>query len=132
MTYGKSNLIKFFGDNPFNRIMDALIDNIGESFSKKELQELSGISKGAFFAHWPKAEGLGIAKITKEIGRTKLYALNTGNQLVKDILKFEMRMIEETAPKKIAILARTRPFKSGQKSGRLMGAIKEDVEWGQK
>lgn len=97
----ESNLIKFFGGNPFTKILDALIDNIGEQYSKKEIQELSNLSKGAFFMHWPKVEELGLVKVTKSIGRTKLYALNTNSTFVKDILKFEMRMIEETAPKKI-------------------------------
>ena len=101
----KSNLIKFFGDNPFTRTLDVMIDNIGENYSKKELQELAGISKAAFFLHWPKLEELGLVKVTKEIGRTKLYTLNRNSALVKDILKFEMRMIEETAPKKMMATA---------------------------
>ena len=100
-----SNLIKFFGDNSFIRIIDALIDNINEDFTKKELQELSGLSKGAFFTHWPKVEELGLVKITKKIGRTKLYTLNTGSTLVKDLLRFEMRMIEEISLKKILATA---------------------------
>lgn len=37
-----------------------MIDNIHEGFTKKELQELAGLSKGAFFTHWPKAEELGL------------------------------------------------------------------------
>jgi len=96
----ESNLIKLFGNNPFLRIVDALIDGLGESYSKKEIQELAEISKGAFFKHWYKIEELGLVKVTKTIGRTKLYSLNTKNQFVKDLLKFEMRMIEETSPKK--------------------------------
>jgi DNA-binding transcriptional ArsR family regulator len=99
----ESNLIKFFGDNPFNRILDVLIDNIGESYSKKEIQELAGISKGAFFIHWPKLEELNLVVVTREIGKTRLFALNKNNKFVKDILKFEMRMIEETIPKKVAL-----------------------------
>ena len=96
----ESNLIKFFGNNPFTRILDTLIDNIGEDYTKKEIQELAGISKGAFFAHWPKLEELNLVKVTREIGKTKLFTLNKNSKLVKDILKFEMRMIEETMPKK--------------------------------
>ncbi len=101
----ESNLIKFFGDNPFNRILDVLIDNIGEAYTKKEIQELAGISKAAFFNHWPKVEELNLVKVTREIGRTKLFTLNKTNKLVKDILKFEMRMIEETEPKKALAVA---------------------------
>lgn len=95
----KSNLVRFFGNSPFVKILDALIDNIGESYSKKEIQELSELSKGAFFAHWPKLEELGLVKVTREIGKTKLFTLDKNSKLVKDILKFEMRMIDETAPK---------------------------------
>ena len=101
----ESNLIKFFGNTPFLRIVDALIDGLGESYSKKEIQELAEISKGAFFKHWPKLEELGLVKITKTIGRTNLYTLNKNNLLVKDLLKFEMRMIEETSPKKAKAVA---------------------------
>lgn len=100
----QSNLIRFFGDNPFNRILDALVDNMGEAYSKTELMELSGLSKGAFFQYWPKIEDLGLVKITMEVGRTKLYTLERKSSFVRDILKFEMRMIEETAPKKQKLL----------------------------
>lgn len=101
----ESNLIKFFGNNPFNRIVDALIDNIGEDYTKKELQELAGISKGAFFQHWPKIEELDLVKVTREIGKTKLFTLNKNSKLVKDLLKFELRMIDETIPKKAVAYA---------------------------
>lgn len=101
----ESNMIKFFGDNPFTRILDALVDNIGESYSKKEIQELAELSKGAFFTHWPKVEELGLVKATRTIGRTKLYTLDRNSQFTKDILKFEMRMIEETSPKNALAIA---------------------------
>ena len=96
----KTNRVKFFGNNPFVRIVDALIDNIGESYSKKEIQELAGISKAAFFMHWPKVEELGLARVTRSLGSMKLYTLNMKSLFVKDMLKFEARMIEETSPKK--------------------------------
>ncbi len=101
----ESNLVKFFGDSPFTRILDVLIDNIGEQYSKKEMQGLAEISKGAFFTHWPKVEELGLVKVTKTIGRTKLYTLDMNSQFTKDILKFEMRMIEETSPKRLLATA---------------------------
>jgi len=101
-----TNLVRFFGDNPFIKILDALIDNIGEDYSKKELQELAGISKASFFNHWHKIEELGLVKVTRVYGKTKLFTLNTKSNLVKDLLKFESRMIEETIPKeKIAVRA---------------------------
>jgi len=95
----ETNLVKFFGGTPFIRIVDALIDNIGEDYSKKELQELAGISKASFFTHWHKVEELGLVKVTRSFGKAKLHTLNEKSPLVKDMMKFEVRMISKTAPK---------------------------------
>lgn len=99
----ETNLVRFFGDSPFVRILDAFIDNLGEDYSKKEIQELSGVSKGALFKHWHKLEELNLLRVTRTFGNTKLYTLNRSNPLVKDILKFEARMIDETSPKELAV-----------------------------
>lgn len=101
-----SSFVLFFGDTPFIRIIDALLDNIGEDYSKKELQELAGVSKGAFFKHWPKIEELKIAGVTRSFGNTKLYTLNTKSPVVKGLLQLEMQLIEETSPKKAVAVAR--------------------------
>jgi len=101
----ETNIVRFFGNNPFVRMLDAFIDNIGEEYSKKEVQELAGISKGALFKHWEKLEQLGLVKVTKTFGNTKLFTLNKQSPLVKDVLRFEARMIEETIPKEIKAVA---------------------------
>ena len=101
----ETNLVRFFGDNPFIRMLDVFIDNIGEAYSKKEVQELAGISKGALFKHWSKLEELDLVAVTRTFGNTKLFTLNKKSLLIKDILKFEARMIEETIPKKATAIA---------------------------
>lgn len=102
----ETNLVRFFGNTPFIKLLDVFADNIGESYSKKEVEELSGLSKGAVFKHWHKLEELNIVKVTRTFGKTKLYTLNKSNPLVKDILKVVSRMIDETAPKEIAVVVR--------------------------
>ena len=101
----ETNLVRFFGDNPFVRMLDAFIDNLGGEYSKKEVQELAGISKGALFKHWGKLEELKVVKVTKTFGNTKLFTLNRQSPLVKDVLRFEARMIEETMPKTAKAIA---------------------------
>ena len=108
----ESNLIRFFGGSPFLRILDALMDNLGESYTKKELQETAGVSKGAFFAHWPKFEELGLVKSTRVIGKTRLFTLDRANPLVKDLLRLEMRLIERTAPEAALVNVHRTPKKS--------------------
>lgn len=108
----KSNLVTFFGDNPFVRLIDAFIDNVGEDYSKKEIQELAELSKGALFKHWNKLERLGLVKVTRAFGNTKLYTLNKENKTVKDLMKLEMHMIDATTYREpIAAVARNRKRK---------------------
>lgn len=105
---GESNLVMLLGDNPFIKILDAFIDNIGSDYSKKEIEELSGISKGALFKHWEKLEEFNLVKVTRSFGNTKLYTLNTDNETVKELLKLEMSLIDATTPKeKIEAIARS-------------------------
>jgi len=93
-----SNLVNFFGRSPAIAIIDALVDNLGSDYSKKEIQELAGISKGALFKYWKETELLGIVRPTRKYGKTTLYTLNTDSQIVKDILKWETDMIELKMP----------------------------------
>ncbi len=103
----ESILVEFFGRSPFIKIIDALLDGIGADWSKKQLQEMAGISKATLFQHWPKIEKAGIVRVTRTFGKTKLYTLNTQNQTVKDLIKLELNMIEATSPKKQKIAARS-------------------------
>ena len=105
-TESETNLVRFFGNSPFVRMLDAFIDNIGGEYSKKDVQELAGISKGALFQHWHKLEQLGLVKVTRAFGNTKLYTLDRKNPVVKGILKLEARLIEKTTPKKARAVAR--------------------------
>ncbi len=95
----ESNLIMLFGNNPFVRILDAFMDNMGEDYSKKEIQELAGISKGALFQHWNKLERFNLIKVTRSFENTKLYTLDAQSKTIKELLKLEMCLIEATTPK---------------------------------
>lgn len=103
-----SNFVRFFGKSPVILMIDALIDNIGSDYSKKEIQELAGLSKGALFKHWKTIESIGIVRVTRRYGKTKLYALNTDNPVVKDIMKWEIDMIQMKMPEKQGLVAGTR------------------------
>ena len=95
-----SNFVRFFGKSPFVQVVDAFIDNVGSDYSKKEIQELAGISKGSLFNCWKQIEDLGLVRVTRRYGKTKLYALNTDSPIVGDIMKWEMDMIDLKMPEK--------------------------------
>lgn len=90
----KSLLIKFMGDTPLSRIMDFLVGNKGMDFSKTQIAEGAEISRTALFNHWNTIENFGFVKVTRIFGKTKLYALNTENEIVQEILNLELKLIE--------------------------------------
>jgi len=95
----KSLLIKFLGENPVFRIIDSLIESKGIDVTKKQIIELSGISKSAFFKYWKQIEEQEIVQVTRKFGKTKLFILNSKNPIVKKLLELESILIEKTLDK---------------------------------
>ncbi|MEA1925445.1 MAG: winged helix-turn-helix domain-containing protein [Candidatus Altiarchaeota archaeon] len=91
----ESLLIQFMGDNPGTRMIDFLIDNKGMDYSKTDIAQRAGISRAALFKHWGRIEEFNIVKETRRYGKTKLYTLNTENELVQELLRLESTLIKQ-------------------------------------
>ncbi|MDP1695485.1 MAG: hypothetical protein Q8L29_01070 [archaeon] len=89
----KSLLIKFLGDSPVFRIVDFLIENKGLDVTKKQIIDSANISRASLFKAWHQLEEQGIVLATRQFGKTKLYTLNSKNQLVKKLLELESILI---------------------------------------
>ena len=85
----KSLIIKFLGENPVLKIVDFLIENKGIDMSKKEIIDGAEISRASLFNYWEQIEEQGIVVVTRKFGNTKLYTLNSKNQIVKKLLELE-------------------------------------------
>ena len=101
----ESNPARFFGGSPFIKVLDVFLDNVDEDYSKKEVQELANISKAALFKHWGKAESLGLVRVTRSFGNTRLYTLNKSSPFVQELLKLELQLLEATTPPKAVAVA---------------------------
>ena len=95
----KSLFLQLMGDSPLSKMIDFLIENKGLDFSKKEIAEGAGISRASLFNYWKELEELGIAKVTRKFGKTKLYTLNTNSLITKRILDLEKVLISESLEK---------------------------------
>jgi len=94
----ESVLGELFGNTPKVQIFDAFSDGIGEAWSKKEIQEITGLSKATILSNWNPLEKYGIIKVKKQIGNTTLYTLDLENKVTKLLLKFEMELAFKIAP----------------------------------
>ena len=72
------------------RIVDFLLDNPQSDFSRKEVIEALGMNSSK--QYFRNLEEYGIVKITRKIGRTKLYKVNLENPLVKTLREYEKQI----------------------------------------
>lgn len=97
----KSVLVDFFGDTPFIRVMDFLIENIGYDYTETEIAKGSEIDWSTLSKMLDRMERYRLIVVRKE--GEKLYRVNEKNSLIKDLLNLEMDLIDEYSEKKMVI-----------------------------
>ena len=59
-----------------------MLDNGLQDFTKTEIAKGAGLSWASLFSHWNDMERKRIVKLTRTVGRAKLYQLNEKSPLV--------------------------------------------------
>jgi len=99
----ESILIKTLGDSPKLRIIDFFLDNPLFDFTKKEVIEALGMSKQTFYKYFPDLEKYGIVKVSRKIGRAKLYKINLEHPLIEMLREYEKKISLQIAEKEGAV-----------------------------
>ena len=99
----ESILIKTLGDSPKLRIIDFFLDNPLFDFTKKEVIEALGMSKRTFYKYFPDLEKYGIVKVSRKIGRAKLYKINLEHPLIGMLREYEKKISLQIAEKEGAV-----------------------------
>ena len=99
----ESILIKTLGDSPKLRIIDFFLDNPLFDFTKKEVIEALGMSKQTFYKYFPDLEKYNIVKVSRKIGRAKLYKINLEHPLIKMLKEYEKKLSLQIAEKEGAV-----------------------------
>lgn len=97
----KSIFLQFFGDSPLTKVLDFLITYDSFEYSLTEIAENSGVAWTTLHSFWPQLEAMQIVKLTREIGRAKLYKLNTENKMVRSLVRFDMNLSKYYAGKEV-------------------------------
>lgn len=95
----ESILTKTLGNSPKLRIVDFFLDNHLFDFTKKEVIEALGMSKQTFYKYFPELEEYGIVKVTRRIGKAKLYKINLEHPLVSMFREYEKKVSLQIADK---------------------------------
>ncbi|KXB07243.1 hypothetical protein AKJ51_01730 [candidate division MSBL1 archaeon SCGC-AAA382A20] len=84
---------EIFGNSPKVKVLDTLIENPKLDYSKKELAEAAGISKSTLYKLWDELEEEGIVVETRKIGNATLFKLNEDSKIVRELVRFEKRLL---------------------------------------
>ncbi len=92
-----SLFLQFFGDTPKFRIIDFLLEHRLEDFTKTDIAKGAGVSPVSLFNHWGVLEKNGIVKVTRTIGRVRLFQLNEKSHVVAQLKSMELALIRQAA-----------------------------------
>lgn len=81
----KTILVETFGNSPVIRIIDFFIDNPFFDYSKEELIKNLEISKVTFYKYFALLERNGLVKVTRMVGKAKLYKLDEKSLVVQKV-----------------------------------------------
>jgi len=91
----RSAFVRVFGDSPVVRVIDFLLTERGlYDYTLKDIAENSSVSFVTLQGIFPSLEKIGIVKMTRRIGKAKLYTLNEENPLVQKLIRLDKEISE--------------------------------------
>ena len=75
--------LQIFGNSPILRVLDFLIVNEEFDYSMTDIADNSGVGYSTLKLFWKKLEDEKIVKMTRIVGKAKMYRLNNYNSIVK-------------------------------------------------
>src|SRR3989344_7041085 len=92
----QSLFIAFMGDSPMIRILDFLLTERELDFSITDIADNAGIGRATLYRIWDDLIKNEIILHTRDIGKAKLFRLNTGNPKIKKLIEiYDMLIIDE-------------------------------------
>lgn len=94
MNQQENIFIEYFGNTPFIKILDFLIVGKDFDYSLTEIAKGAQVGWTAFSKVWKVFVEKGIVKHTRDIGKARLYKINTENPLVQKLIKVHWEIIK--------------------------------------
>ena len=98
-----TNLLHYLGKSPELKILDFLIENKRTSWNITEIEQQGSIARSTLKAAIPKLLSLGLIKVERAIGRSRLYVVNMDNPVVGSLVRLSGQIDEIEAEKRIPL-----------------------------
>lgn len=87
-----SVFVEIFGSNPVIKVLDFLITFSNFDYPLTEIAKNSGVSYSTLQTFWYKLEKNQIVVLTRRVGKSDLFKLNTSNPAVKELIKLDWKL----------------------------------------
>jgi len=84
----KAILTRLLGDYPLIRILNHFLIFREFDYSLTDIAENSGVAWSTLNLLWPSLEKNELVVHTRNVGKAKMYKLDTKNRIVQDLIKF--------------------------------------------
>ena len=91
----KSAFLEFVGDTPFTRLLNFLLIGREFDYTLTDMANKAGISWTTLNRIFPHMLARGIVVEVRQIGRARLYKLNTANPVVKKMVELHNSVLLE-------------------------------------
>ena len=108
----QSLLLNTLGESPKLKMVDFFMDNPFFDFTKKEVIEALGMSKQTFYKYFGDIEKYDIVRVSRRIGKARLYKINLKHPLVEMLRDYETKLSLQIAEKEEEKTKRTVQVKS--------------------
>jgi hypothetical protein len=96
----QTNFAEVTGDSPNIRLIDFLIENDRDSWTMVEIKNNANIGYSTLKIILPRLLKMNIVEVKKKVGKSKLYAINKNNEIVKKIYEL-YHLVNSVAYKKL-------------------------------
>jgi len=92
----KSLFTEFMGESPMIKVLDYLLTERELDFSITDMAENAGIGRATLYRIWDSLIKNKIILHTRDVGKARLYKLNTKNEKIKKLIEiYDMLILEE-------------------------------------
>ena len=98
----QSIFIEYMGDSPTVRVLDYLLTERELDFSITDLADNAHVGRATLYRIWDDLIKNKILIHTRDVGKAKLYRLNTADSKIKKLVEIDDMLILEALRKKVA------------------------------
>ena len=101
----ESVFLKITGDSPKLRVLDFLLTFQAFDYSLTDIAKNAEVSYTSLMSFWPELVKTGIVKETRKVGKARMFRINEGNPVVKQLLKLQWAVAKLVNEPKILVEA---------------------------